>query len=88
MAPTEGFDPIDTQIEPHIKGFEEAVRSHGPRRVWVGGAELTFRPAMRDDPVPTGLQILELVDACPSEECMCLSSRAAYRWKNCANRGD
>ena len=74
---------MDIQTEPHIKGLEEAVRmcrpvrSHGPRRVRIGGAELTFRPAVRDDPVPTGLHILELVDARPSEECMVLKFPAA-----------
>ena len=69
---------MDIQTEPHIKGLEEAgrmcrpVRSHGPRRVRIGGAELIFRPAVCDDPVPTRLQILELVDARPSEEYMVL----------------
>ena len=60
----------------HIEDLEEAalasrpVRSHGPWRVLIGDAELSFRPAVLDDPVPTGLQVLELVDARPPEEYM------------------
>ena len=59
-----------------IEDIEEAVRTcrpvrpHGPYRVQIGDADLNFRPAVLDDPVPTGLQILELVDARPPEEYM------------------
>ena len=64
------------QPEQHIEDLEEAaracrpVRPHGPWRVQIGDAELSFHPAVLDDPVPTGLQILELVDARPPEEYM------------------
>lgn len=60
----------------HVEDIEEAayecrpVRPHGPWRVRIGDADLNFRPALLDDPVPTGLQILELVDARPPEEYM------------------
>lgn len=64
------------QGELHVEDIEEAVRacrpvrSHGPWRVRIGDAELSFRSAVLDDPVPTGLQILELVDARPPDEYM------------------
>ena len=67
---------MDNQTDPHIEDLEEAaracrpVRSHGPWRVRIGDAELSFSPAVLDDPVPTGLQILELADARPPEEYM------------------
>ena len=64
------------QNEPHIEDIEEAaracrpVRSRGPWRVQIGDADLCFKPAVLKDPVPTGLQILELVRARPPEEFM------------------
>ena len=67
---------MDNQTEPHIEDLEEAaracrpVRSHGPWRVQIGDADLSFHPAVLDDPVPTGFQILDLVDARPPEEYM------------------
>ena len=60
----------------HIEDLEEAaracrpVRPHGPWRVQIGDADLNFRPEVLDDPMPTGLQILELVHARPPEEYM------------------
>ena len=64
------------QSELHVEDIEEAVRAcrpvrqHGPWRIRIGDAELSFRPAVLHDPVPTGLQILELVDARPPDEYM------------------
>ena len=52
-----------TQLnEPYVEDIEEAVRPHGPYRVQIGDADLNFRPAVLDDPVPTGLQILDLAE--------------------------
>jgi hypothetical protein len=44
------------------------VRHHGPYRVQIGNDRLEFHPAVIDDPVPTGLQILEAADARPADE--------------------
>ena len=66
---------MNVQTDTHIEDLEEAaracrpVRSHGPWRVQIGDAELRFRPAVTDDPAPTGRQILELVEARVPEEC-------------------
>ena len=60
----------------HIEDVEEAVRAcrpvrpHGPWRIQIGDEHLDFRPSVIDDPVPTGLQLLELVNARPPEEHM------------------
>ena len=60
----------------HIEDVEEAVRScrpvrsHGPWRIRIGDEHLDFRPSVIDDPVPTGLQLLELTGARPPEEYM------------------
>ena len=43
---------------------------HGPWRIRIGDEHLDFRSAVIDDPVPTGLQLLELADARPPEEYM------------------
>ena len=67
---------MNREAEAHIEDLSEAaracrpVRSHGPWRVQIGDADLNFRPAVLDDPVPTGLQVLELVDARPPQEHM------------------
>lgn len=67
---------MNNQTDTHIEDLEEAalacrpVRPHGPWRVQVGDAELCFRPAVIDDPVPTGRQILDLIEARPPEEYM------------------
>ncbi len=45
-----------------------AVRQHGPYRVQIGNEKLEFHPAVIDDPVPTGLQILEAAGARPADE--------------------
>jgi len=44
------------------------VRHHGPYRVQIGNERMEFHAAEIDDPVPTGLQILEAVGARPAEE--------------------
>ena len=64
------------QIQPDIEDIADAsnngrpVRPHGPWRIQIGDEKLDYRSAPIDDPVPTGLQILELVDAGPPEEFM------------------
>jgi len=65
---------IDTIINDDIEDIQEsvrtgrAVRPHGPYRVQIGNEKLEFRPAVIDDPVPTGLQILEAAGARPADE--------------------
>ena len=60
----------------HVEDIEEAVRAcrpvrpHGPWRIQIGDEHLDFRPFVIDDPVPTGLQLLDLVGARPPEEYM------------------
>lgn len=44
------------------------VRDHGPYRILIGDERLEYRPAIIEDPVPTGRQILELVGARPPNE--------------------
>lgn len=67
---------MDYQTEPHVEDIKEAaqacrpVRPHGPWRIQIGDEHLKFRPAVIDDPVPTGAQLLELADARPPEEYM------------------
>ena len=64
------------QNELHIEDVEEAVRAcrpvrpYGPWRIRIGDEHLDFRPAVLDDPVPTGLQFLELAGVRPPEEYM------------------
>lgn len=45
-----------------------AVRSQGPYRIAIGDDKLNYHRAVIDDPVPTGLQILELANARPADE--------------------
>ena len=67
---------MDYQNEPHVEDIEQAARAcrparpHGPWRIQIGDERLDFRPAVIEDPVPTGVQILELVDVRPPEEYM------------------
>ena len=52
---------LDTDIEDISACAAEgrAPRAHGPYRVQIGDADLTFRPARIEDPTPTGRQILD-----------------------------
>ena len=65
---------IDTVLKDSIEDIQEsvrvgrAVRPHGPYRVQIGNEKLEFHPAVIDDPVPTGLKILEAADARPAIE--------------------
>lgn len=45
-----------------------SVRAHGPYQVQIGNERLEFRSAVIDDPVPTGLQVLEAAHARPANE--------------------
>ncbi len=45
-----------------------AVRDHGPYRIAIGNDKLDYHQVVIDDPVPTGLQILELAHARPADE--------------------
>jgi len=45
-----------------------AVRDHGPYRLAIGNDKLDYHQVVIDDPVPTGLQILELANARPADE--------------------
>lgn len=44
------------------------VREHGPYKVEIGNERLEYHTAVIDDPVPTGLQILEAAHARPADE--------------------
>ncbi|MGE4410070.1 MAG: multiubiquitin domain-containing protein [Sphingobium sp.] len=61
-------------IEDSIEDIQDAarngriVRDRGPYRVAIGNDNLEYRQAVIDDPVPTGLQILELANARPADE--------------------
>jgi len=63
-----------TVIENIAEDIQEAisssrpVRSHGPYRIQIGDDRLEFKPSVIDDPVPTGLQILEVAEARPTAE--------------------
>lgn len=65
---------IDTIFKDDIEDIQDsvragrAVRQHGPYRVQIGNEKLEFHPAVIDDPVPTGLQILEAAGARPADE--------------------
>lgn len=67
---------IDTVLKDDIEDIQESVRTgrairpHGPYRVQIGNEKLEFRSAVVDDPVPTGLQILEAAGARPATECL------------------
>ena len=67
---------MDDQTRDQIEDIQEAarecrpVRPHGPWRIRIGDEHLEFRQAVIDDPVPTGLQLLELAGARPPEEFM------------------
>lgn len=45
-----------------------AIRDHGPYRIQIGNERLEYHQAIIDDPVPTGLQILEATSSYPSDE--------------------
>ena len=65
---------IDTVLKDDIEDIQESVRTgrtvrpHGPYRVQIGNAKLEFHPAVIEDPVPTGSQILEAADARPADQ--------------------
>ena len=67
---------MTTQSEQHLEDIQEAVqacrpvRPYGPWRIQIGNEHLDFRPAVIEDPIPTGLQLLELADARPPGEYM------------------
>ena len=46
------------------------TKQNGPYRIQIGDADLNFRPAVLDDPILKGLQILDLAKASPPEEYM------------------
>ena len=46
----------------------EKVQKSTQYRVQIGNERLEFRPAVIEDPVPTGLQIMEAADARPADE--------------------
>ncbi|PTS90585.1 hypothetical protein DBR17_01295 [Sphingomonas sp. HMWF008] len=45
-----------------------AIRDHGPYRIVIGNDKLDYHQVVIDDPVPTGLQILEFANARPADE--------------------
>lgn len=51
-----------------VRGAGRALRPHGPYRVKIGDAELTFRDLILADPVPTGQQILDAAGLRPTLE--------------------
>lgn len=63
-----------TNVEEDIDDIESAVRAgrpprpHGPYRIQIGNERLEFRPAVIQDPVPTGRQILDVGGAHPADE--------------------
>ncbi|MGE8941511.1 multiubiquitin domain-containing protein [Leptospira interrogans] len=65
---------MTTQVDETIEDIHQAlvagraVRAHGPYRIQIGNERLEFHPAQIDDPVPTGLQILEAAGARPAIE--------------------
>ena len=65
---------MTTDFEEGIEDIQEAVGSgrpvcpHGPYRIQIGNERLEFRPAIIEDPVPTGRQILDLAGAHPADE--------------------
>lgn len=65
---------MTTHVDEIIEDIQDAVRAgkairpHGPYRIQIGNEQMEFRPAVVEDPVPTGLQILELADARPTDE--------------------
>ena len=67
---------MNTQPNRQIEDIAEAaracrpVRPDGPWRILIGNQELEFCPAVIDDPVPTGRQLLKLAKARPVEEYM------------------
>lgn len=44
------------------------IRMHGPYVVQIGNEQLAYHPVVIDDPVPTGLQILDAALARPADE--------------------
>lgn len=62
--------PVEDTIE-DVQGAARdgrAVRDQGPYRIAIGNDKLDYHKAVTDDPVPTGLQILELANARPADE--------------------
>lgn len=59
---TQAIEVFDLQ-ESVSKGLP--VRDHGPYRVLFGNEELEYHPAVIDDPVPTGRQLLEAAGVRP-----------------------
>jgi hypothetical protein len=65
---------MTTVMNEDIEDIQDAVRTgrvvrpHGPYRVQIGNERLEYRPAVIEDPVPTGLQILEAAEARPADE--------------------
>ncbi|ODT86214.1 MAG: hypothetical protein ABS69_00205 [Nitrosomonadales bacterium SCN 54-20] len=47
---------------------ENKTHQHGQYQVRIGNERLEFYSAMIEDPVPTGLQILEVAEARPTDE--------------------
>ena len=62
---------MQNQPEIEIEDLQEAVskgkpvRDHGPYRVLFGNEDLEYRPAVIEDPVPTGRQLLEAAGVHP-----------------------
>lgn len=59
-------DEIEDLLE--VRSSRRAVRPHGPYRVKIGDAELTYRDLILADPVPTGQQILDAAGLRPTLE--------------------
>ena len=65
---------MDNQTEQQIEDIGEATRAcrsvhpHGPWRIQIGDEHLDFHSAVFEDPVPTGLQLLELAVGRPPKE--------------------
>lgn len=65
------IDPTTEDAFEDIQGAVSAcrpIRPHGPYRVQIGNERLEYHPAVIEDPVPTGLQILEAAHARPADE--------------------
>lgn len=64
----------DTILKDDVEDIQDSVRAgrairlHGPYRVQIGNENMEFHPVVIDDPVPTGLQILEAANARPADE--------------------
>ena len=62
---SEHLNPDDVQ---QALAAGRPVREHGPYRVQIGDEQLAYRPALIQDPVPTGRQVLEAAGAQPVVE--------------------